>query len=140
MKDALRLYRGRCVREDVRIQEEWLNPGGDQHWDSAKLVNEIRRADERRLCSMIIVAGRDKCNRTSVIDSIGVWMNALMKLRRNTQQQRPEKRRTDDGRNNRATAICRARRDPHRRRACSRLTDWASNFSRRYRLESKRRY
>ena len=70
--------RGRSVREDVRVEEERLNPGGCQRQGAGKLTSEIRRADERGSNSMIIVAGRNKCDCATVIGSIGVWMNALV--------------------------------------------------------------
>jgi hypothetical protein len=78
MKDALRLQRGRRVREDVRVEEEWLNPGGRQRRDSARLTNESRCAYERRLHGMVIVAGRNHCDGATVIDSIRIRMNALV--------------------------------------------------------------
>ena len=39
MNDALRLHVGRRVREDVRVEEEWLDPRGRQRLDCVKLKN-----------------------------------------------------------------------------------------------------
>jgi hypothetical protein len=42
--------------------------------------------------SVIVVASRNQCNGTSVIAAVRISVNARMQLRRNTQEQRPEKR------------------------------------------------
>jgi hypothetical protein len=88
--DALQSEARRRVREDVRVEEERLNPSGGQRRDSAKLFNGVRRTDERGLRSMIIVAGGNQCDCATVINSIGVWMNPLVELRGSTQGERPK--------------------------------------------------
>ena len=95
--DALPSEARRRVREDVRVEEERLNPSGGQRRDSAKLVNEIRRADERELRSMIIVTGGHHCDRATVIGSIRVWMNPLVQLRGDADEKCPRKRCENNG-------------------------------------------
>ena len=89
---------------------------------------------------MIVTAGGDHCRRAIVLNTIRILVDALVQLRGSTQRERPEKRYGDEYRDRSARAINRARRCAHCQRACSDLTDWARNFFRRYRLESKRRY
>jgi hypothetical protein len=92
MNDALRFKRRRGVCEDMRVEEEWADPGGRQRRDTGKCTNEIRRADEWELRGMIIVAGRNQCDCATVIGLIRIWMNTLVQFRGSTQQQRPQKR------------------------------------------------
>jgi hypothetical protein len=69
------------VREDVRLEEEWLNPGRAERWDSSKLGNEIRRTDEWGLRSMLIAASRDRRNCATMLGAIRIRVNALVQLR-----------------------------------------------------------
>lgn len=64
------------MREDVRSEEERLDPGRSESWNSSKFTNEVRAADERGLGSVIIAASRDHCNGTSVIRAISISVNA----------------------------------------------------------------
>ena len=89
--------RGRRVRENVRVEEKWLDPGGSERRDTAKFANEIRRGDEWGLNSMFIVAGRNQRDCATVIGSIRVWMNTVVQFRGSTQQQRPQERCRDEG-------------------------------------------
>ncbi|HEY4256632.1 MAG TPA: hypothetical protein VGM66_05415, partial [Candidatus Udaeobacter sp.] len=70
--------RRRRVRKDVRVEEEWLNPGGRQLRDAAKLGKEIRRADQRRLRSVIVAAGRDHRNGTAVLGTVRIRVDPLV--------------------------------------------------------------
>jgi hypothetical protein len=67
--------RGRCVRENVRAKEEWLNPSRAQGWDSSKLRDAVRYAYERGLRSMLIAAIGDEGNRARVLGAIRVNVN-----------------------------------------------------------------
>jgi hypothetical protein len=69
------------VREDVRFEEERLNPGRAERWKASKLGNEIRRTDERGLRGVIIAASRNQCNRASVIRAIPIRVDARVQLR-----------------------------------------------------------
>ena len=94
------------MREDVRVEEEWLNPGGGQSRDPAKLANEIRRADQRRLRSVIVAAGRDHGNGTTVLGAVRIGVDALVQVRRCTERERPEKCHSKESGDKYASAIC----------------------------------
>jgi hypothetical protein len=64
------------VREDVRTEEERLNPGRAEVWNFSKLRNEVRGADERGRCSVIVAASRNQCNRASVTRAISISVDA----------------------------------------------------------------
>ena len=71
----------RRVREDVRLEKKRLNPDRAQRWNCPKLSKVIGRTDQRGLCSMIIAAVRNQCNRASVIRAIPIRVDALVQLR-----------------------------------------------------------
>jgi hypothetical protein len=101
------------VRENVRMQEERLNPDRAERWNSSKLRSKVRCADERGLRSVIIASSHDQCNRARVIRAIAIGVNACVQLRRNTQEQRPEKRSTNGCRDKNVAANRRARERAH---------------------------
>ncbi len=72
------------MREDVCLEKKRLNPDRAQRWNCPKLSKGIRRTDRRGLCSMIIAAGRNQCNRASVVRAIPIRVDALVQLRGNT--------------------------------------------------------
>src|SRR5215475_1250196 len=47
---------GRSVREDVRVKEEWPNPGRGEQCDRGEANVKLRGADERRLTCMLVAA------------------------------------------------------------------------------------
>ena len=63
---------------------------------------------------MIVAAGRDLRNRTTMIDAVRVGVDALVQLRRNTQGQCPGKCRENAGRDKDASVIYRTREPAHR--------------------------
>lgn len=68
--------RGRRVREKVRVKEDRPNPSGPERRDFGELRVELMRANQWRMRSMIIAAGRDQCDRASVIGAIPIRVNA----------------------------------------------------------------
>jgi len=68
--------RRRRVRKDVRAKKERLNPRGAQRRDFGKSNGKLWRADERGLSSVIIAAGRDHRNCTSMIGAGCIGVNA----------------------------------------------------------------
>jgi len=66
--------RGR-VREDMRNEEERLNPSRAQRRDLGKLNAGLRRPDEGRLRGVIIVASRNQCNGASMIAAVRISVN-----------------------------------------------------------------
>jgi hypothetical protein len=64
------------VREDVRLEEERLNPSRAERRNSSKLRNEVRRANEQGRRGVIIAASRNQCNRASVIRAIPISVDA----------------------------------------------------------------
>jgi hypothetical protein len=103
----------RRVREDVRLEEERLNPNQVERGNSSKLRNKVRCADERWLRHMITVARCDRRNRTTVLGPGRVGVHALVQLRRNTQRERPEKCGANASRNERASMVCWTRERAH---------------------------
>ena len=97
----------RCVRENVRAKKERLDPGRAEWRNLRELNAGLRRPDEGRMRRVIVVASRDQCNGASVIAAVRINVNARVQLRRNTQHERPEKRRGDKGRNKSAAAFLR---------------------------------
>ena len=79
------------MREQMRIEEERLDPGRAERRDLRELNAGLRRPDEGRMRSVIIGASRNQCNGASVIPAVRIRVDALMQLRRNTQHERPEK-------------------------------------------------
>ena len=89
--------RGRRVREDVRVKEEWLNPGGRQLRACREANIKLRRANNRRLGPVLITTGRDQRDRADVVATIRVTVNASMQLRRDANEKCPGKRREENG-------------------------------------------
>ena len=101
------------MRENVRAKKQRLDPGRAERRDLRELNAGLRRPDEGRMRSVIVVASRDQCNGASVIAAVRISVNARVQLRRNTQEQRPEKRCGDEGRNKSAAAFLRTRKRFH---------------------------
>lgn len=101
------------MRENVRAKKERLDPGRAERRDLRELNAELRRPDEGRMRSVIVVASRDQCNGASVIAAVRISVNARVQLRRNTQEQRPEKHSGDEGRNKGAAAFLPTRKRAH---------------------------
>jgi hypothetical protein len=76
--------RRRREGEDMRSEEERLNPSRAQRWNCSKLSKEIGRINQRGRCSVIKAAGRNQCHRAGVIRATSIYVNALVKLRGNT--------------------------------------------------------
>jgi len=95
------------VREDVRVKEEWLNPGGRQFRFCREANIESRCTDQRRVRRMLIAAGGDQRNRANMVDAIRVIVNASMQSRRNADQKCPGKRRKQKRRNKNTDASLR---------------------------------
>ena len=98
------------MRENVRAKKQRLDPGRAERRDLRELNAGLRRPDEGRMRSVIVVASRDQCNGASVIAAVRISVNARVQLRRNTQEQSPEKRCGDEGRNKSAAAFLRTRK------------------------------
>jgi hypothetical protein len=71
----------RRVREDVRFEEERLNPGRAERWNSSKLGNEIGRTDGRGLYRMLIAASRNQRNCTTMLGTARIRVDPLVQLR-----------------------------------------------------------
>jgi hypothetical protein len=89
----------RRVREDVRVKEEWLNPGGGERCDSREAKVKLRRTDDWRVTCMLIAAGRNQRGRTDVVNAIRVTVNASVQSRRDADEKCPGKCCKQDGRN-----------------------------------------
>ena len=101
------------MRENVRAKKERLNPCRTERRDLNELNAGLGRADERRMRPVIIVASRDQRHGARVIAPVRINVNARVQLRRNTQEQRPEKRCGDEGRNKSPVAFFRTRKRAH---------------------------
>ena len=97
--------RRRRVREDVRVKEEWLNPGGRQLRACREANIKLRRSNERRLSRVLITSRRNQRNRADVVAAIRVSMNASVQSRRDADEKCPGKRRKQNGRNKSTCAI-----------------------------------
>jgi len=99
--------RRRRVREDVRAKKERLNPRGAQRRDFGKSNGELGRADQRRMSSVIVIAGGDHRRRAIVLNTTRILVDALMQLRGSTQRECPKERYGNERRDKRARAtIC----------------------------------
>jgi len=87
------------VREDVRAEEEWLNPGGRQLCACRKANIKLWRADNRGLNTVVITTRRDQRDRTDVVSTIRITVNAAVQLRRDADEKCPPKRCKQKGRN-----------------------------------------
>jgi hypothetical protein len=68
--------RRRCVRENMRVKKERLDPSRAERRDVRELNAGLRRPDERRMRSVIIVASRNQRNGASVIPAVRIMVNA----------------------------------------------------------------
>ena len=64
------MQRGRRVREDVRVKEEWLNPGGRQLRACREANIKLWRANNGRLGPVLITTRRDQCARADVVSAM----------------------------------------------------------------------
>ena len=62
--------RGRRVREDVRVKEEWPDPGGRQRRGCSEANIKLWRSNNRRLSPVLITARRDQGDRAHVVSAI----------------------------------------------------------------------
>jgi hypothetical protein len=91
-KDALELgVRGRRVREDVRTEKNRLDPFRTRRRTFVELNDRDRCANERLSSGMLITAGGDEGDRTTMLDAVGVGVNPLMPLRGDAERQCPGK-------------------------------------------------
>ena len=84
--------RGRRVREDVRVKEEWLNPGGRELLACREANIKLWRANNRRLSAVLITTRRDQRDPANVLSPIRIHVNSRMQLRRDATEERPAKR------------------------------------------------
>jgi hypothetical protein len=91
--------RRRRVREDVRVKEEWLNPGGGERCGCREANIKLRGTDEWRLTRMLITARRDQRDQANVVSAMCIRVNARMQLRRDADEKCPGKRCKQNGRN-----------------------------------------
>ena len=91
--------RGRRVRKDVRVKEEWLNPRGRQLRACREANIKLWRANNRRLSPVLITTRRDQRDRADVVTAIRVTVNASVQSRRDADEKCPGKRRKQDARN-----------------------------------------
>ena len=101
------------MRENVRAEKERLHPDGTERRHLGELSAGLRRCDQGRIRRVVIAASRNKRDSASVIAGVRVSVNARVQLRRNTQQQRPEKRCADERCNKSAAAFLRTRKRAH---------------------------
>ena len=69
--------RRRRVREDVRVKEEWLNPGGRQLRACREANIKLWRANNRRLSPVLITTRRDQRDRADVVTAICVTRECI---------------------------------------------------------------
>jgi hypothetical protein len=70
--------RRRRVREDVRVKEEWLNPGGRQLRACREANIKLWRANNRRLSPVLITTRRDQSDPANVVSTVCVRVDASM--------------------------------------------------------------
>ena len=87
------------MREDVRVKEEWLNPGGRQLRACREANIKLWRANNRRLSPVLITTRCDQRDRADVVNAIRVIVNARMQSRRDADEKCPGKRCKQNGRN-----------------------------------------
>ena len=93
------------MRKDVRIKEEWANPGGRQLRACREANIKLWWANNRRLGPVLITTGRDQRDRADVVATIRITVNACMQLRRDANEKCPGKRREENGCDNNTRAI-----------------------------------
>ena len=91
--------RRRRVREDVRIKEEWLNPGRGERCGCSEANIKLRGTDEWRLTRMLITTRRNQRDRADVVTAIRVTVNASVQSRRDADEKCPGKRCKQNARN-----------------------------------------
>jgi hypothetical protein len=97
--------RGWRVREDVRVKEEWANPGGRQLRACREANIKLRRASKGRLSPVFITARRYQRDCADVVTAVRVIVNASMQLRRDANEKCPGERREKNGCDNNTRAI-----------------------------------
>lgn len=93
------------MREDVRVKEEWLNPGGRELRACREANIKLWRANNRRLSPVLITARCDQRDRADVVAAIRVTVNASVQLRRDANEKCPGKRREENGCDSNTRAI-----------------------------------
>ena len=91
--------------EDVRAKKRRLNPARGQRRNFGNLMWRDRRADQWRICSVIVAARCDHRRRAIVLDTIRILVDALVQLRGSTQGERPKKPYGNERRDKSASAI-----------------------------------
>ena len=87
------------MREDVRVKEEWLNPGRGERCGCSEPNIKLRSTDERRLTGVLISTLRNQRNRADVVTAIRVSVNASVQSRRDADEKCPGKRCKENARN-----------------------------------------
>jgi ribosomal protein S13 len=91
--------RRRRVREDVRVKEEWLNPGRGERCGCSEANIKLRGTDERRLTGVLISTRRNERYRADVVSLICIRVYAGMQSRRDADEKCPGKRCKQNARN-----------------------------------------
>jgi hypothetical protein len=89
----------RCVREDVRIEEEWFDPRGRQRRASRETNIELRPTNKWRRPRMLITTRGNQRDRADVVTAIRVSVDASVQSRRDADEKCPGKRCQQNGRN-----------------------------------------
>jgi len=92
------VQRRRRVREDVRVEKEWLDPGGRQLRGGCEANIKLWRANNRSLSAVLITTRRDQRDRANVVSLICIRVDAGMQSRRDAAEKCPRKRK-QNGRN-----------------------------------------
>ena len=92
------------MREDVRVKEEWLNPGGRQVRACREANIKLWWANNRRLSPVLITTRRDQRDRAHVVAAIRITVNASMQSRRYADEKCPGKRCKQNARNKKTRA------------------------------------
>ena len=87
------------MREDVRVKEEWLNPGRGERCGFSEANIELRGTDEWRLTRILITTRRNQRDRADVVTAIRVTVNASVQLQRDADEKCPGKRCKKNARN-----------------------------------------
>ena len=77
------------MRENVRVKEEGLNPGGRQLCARREAHIESRWANSWRLRRMLVTTRCDQRDRAYVITAMRVAMNTAVQSRRKADEKRP---------------------------------------------------
>ena len=87
------------MREDVRVKEEWLNPGRGERCGCSEANIELRGTDEWRLTRMLITTRHNERYRADVVSLICIRVDAGMQSRRDADEKCPGKRCKQNARN-----------------------------------------